>query len=747
MFKNAKYEAVDDSLNGIPSLLASKYDPTRYQARQSGVQTSATPAASPAATSQAASSPSADPRYQGTLAKVASALSGVVRGATFGLLDPITKKVYPAGGKILEESKAANPTESAIGEMAGTVGSAFLNPAAGAAGVGALRAALPGARILPMAARNAVLTATTALPQAAGQIANGEGVGKAAGEFARNMGAGTVLGTAGEKVLSKLPEILGKVKKIATNTAVRQGLDIDPKSFKNAATIGGKIRGSAARGRAEDLGSDLVDLMNREGIHSEAEKEAWLAAQKAKWGDVDKAFDQSGAKVSDFYQSINADPVVQGFLTTHGQAGKEKLQQLIEQADKKAGIGDIRKFLQDRIDYFRKSPKDLVDADLADVTKAVRDAVDSAFVPPELKAQYSQYKAIDDALTREDFRNPKTFSVGSQTAGRMIGQGLATGAVGGATGFDPNDPDSLRRVLTRSALGFVGGSLAPRAGVAIGNALTGRLAARLAPLIPEITITGERIGPAAAKLAGRIGGAADQTAAPAAASSQTGPDASPEVPTETRVQTEEQKAAPENIAAAKAATNSAWGETVKQKLDALYDAYIAPEYSDLLSREDFMAQMNQLTNGFDPKKTAGFVFTDKTEKENYLRSYEAALRLKNLQKQYQGGQGGFIDEALGGGSALDPIALTQSRVLGTHKNLNEKMAYNQLRDWAASLMTEQGKPVAKATLDQVSKDLDTIINLRVPAARKRQLLVDHLANYGLNVDQLMKYGQIEGVTA
>jgi hypothetical protein len=725
ILKDAKFEDVDKDLNGLPTMLASRYDPAKYQARMAAAQPVAAPATS------------TDPRYKSTLGKIASALSGVVRGGTYGLLDPVTKMLYPAGSAVLEKSKSENPTESAIGETVGTIGSAFLNPAsAGKAGIGMLRAAIPGSKLLPIAARNAVMSSTAAIPQAAGELAQGEGAGRVAGNFAGNMALGTAFGTAGEKFLSKLPNILRQLKKTTTATAIRQGLDIDPRSFKNAATIGGKIKSAGAvRGRAEDLGEGLIDLMNKEGVVDEASKEAWLAAQKAKWRGVDTAFDKSGAKVSDFSESINADPVVQNFLKTHGKEGAAKLQKIIDQADNKKGIGDIRKFLQDRIDYFRKAPKDEIDADAADVVKAIRDAVDYSFVPKDLKADYSKYKAIDDALTREDLRMPKTFGAGSQTAGRMIGSGLAGGVLGGVSGVDANDPDSLRKALTRSAIGFAAGSIAPRAGAAIANKLTGRLAARIAPLIPELgAMTGGRAGSVVSRLGARAIGPEDVASITESPAPSTPIPAT--TPTEKGIQKQEDAAAPENVAAAKEATNSAWAETVRARLEALYDSQLS-QYSDVITKEEFFQQAEKLTDGFDPRKTAGFIFTDKAEKENYLRSYDSALRLQNYQKDYSGKGQDFI------GSALQP-SRGPLGVMG--KGTEEQIAYNQLRDWAVSLMTEKGKAPAKATIEQVSRDLDAIIGMRIPAERKRQLVIDHLANYGLNVEQLMRYGQLEGVT-
>jgi hypothetical protein len=320
----------------------------------------------------------------------------------------------------------------------------------------------------------------------------------------------------------------------------------------------------------------------------------------------------------------------------------------------------------------------------------------------------------------------------------MIGSGLAGGVLGGVSGIDPSDPESLKRALARSAIGFAAGSIAPRAGAAIANRLTGRLAARIAPLIPELgAVSGSRAGAVASKLGGRTV-QPEQIAAVASA-----PAGSPEKPaaTDQSIQQQEQ-AAPENVSAAKEATNSAWGQTVRQKLDTLYDAYIAPQYGDMMSREEFISQIDQMTDHFDPRKTAGAIFTDKDERENYLKSYEAALRLQNYQKEYTGKGQDFIGEALQPGRILGIPAGS----IGA-KGVDERIAYNQLRDWAVSLMTEKGKAPAKATIDQVSKDLNTIIGMKIPPERKRQLVIDHLANYGLNVEQLVRFGQLGGVSA
>ncbi len=727
ILKNAKFEDVDKDLNGIPSTLAASYKPEKYKER---------------------SAAAVDPRYQGTLAKIASTLSGVVRGGTFGLLDPMTKAVYPAGAKILEKSKAVNPKESAVGELVGTVGSAFTNPAtAGKAGIGLLRAGIKGSKLLPTLARNAIMTGTAAVPQAAGELAQGEKAGTVAGNFAKSMATGTALGTATETLLGKLPNILSKLKKTATATAVREGLDIDPRSFKNAATIGGKIKGGTVRERAKGLGSDLIELMNKEGVRDEASKEAWLAAQKARWKDVDTAFDTAQEVFSGnnpnakFIQNtlidkINAHPQIQSVIEENPENGVKMVQELLDVSDKKKGIANIREYLQRQADLAYKPGATVELSEKARAAKAIRSVIDDAFVPPELKADYSKYRAIDDALTREDLRMPKTFSTGSQTAGRMIGSGLAGGVLGGsAGGVDTSDPNWLKKLALKSAGGFVAGSLVPRIGSAVANKLTGRLAARIAPLIPEL---GAKAGGEAGSLVSRLGARAIQPeeAATIASTGEEQPQTPTEAKTDQSIQEQEQTAQPENISAAKEATNSAWADTVRARLNTLYDTYLS-DYSDEISREEFFRQADELTDHFDPRKTAGFIFTDKNEKENYLRSYDAALRFQGLQGQYQGKD--FIGEALQPGKILGiPSGIGA-------KGTDEQIAYNQLRDWAVSLMTEKGKAPAKATIDQVSKDLDTIIGMKIPAERKRQLVIDHLANYGLNVEQLMKYGQLGGI--
>ncbi len=763
-FRAQSYEDLDKSLGGIPSLLAQKVDPTGYQQRKAQRDAVLQQAAADKLATESAAQAPAVAQQNAEAQSAAGGATAAGTGFAQGLM-PIAGQLVKVPHSYLNDlarragvaapvvdPQEAHPVASTIGNVAGTVTGALAQPAVGKMASEAIPA-LAGRKVMPLLIRNALTAVQGAVPGAIADIQKGtQSAGQAVGDFAKNVGIGTAVGSSLEAILGKLPAVMSRIKKGTQAAAVREGLGIDPRSLRAAASMGGKVKSAGAvRGRAQDIEEGLIDLMNKEGVVDEPSREAWIAAQKLKWQGVDKAFDESGAKVSDFADKIKADPTVASYLQEYGPEGEARLNDLISKADQKAGIGDIREFLQKRIDFMRKNPKDMIDADTADVAKTIRDTIDGAFVPPELKADYGKYKAIDAALTRDDLKLKQPFSVGSQTAGRMIGSGLAGGVLGGATGVDPNDPDYLGKVLGRSAIGFAAGSVAPRIGAAVANRLTGRLAAKIAPLIPKV---GE-MGSAGSKVGGLVSRLGEEEAArvpnlaPVASAPETQPQTQSEAKSQASIDQAEQISTPEHVAAAKDATNTAWQESVKSKLDAMYDTYLS-QYSDIISKDDFFKQADQLTNHFDPRLTAGAIFTDQTEKENYLKSYEAALRLQGIEKEYTGQGKDFLSEALSPGR---PRLIGSGALLGTSvapalinpKNVNERVAYDQLRDWAASLMTEQGKAPAKETINQVSRDLDTIIGMKIPPERKRQLVIDHLANYGLDVRRLTEYGHLGGI--
>jgi hypothetical protein len=741
-----QFDTLNKTLGGLPEKLGKVYDPTGYEKRKAARQAILGQVAQEELDKQQPAIQEQNKELLGNkkTGNLAAGLAGGAKGL-MPLVSRLTKtpheyvnELMASAGKPAPVLKPENvyPAAAAGGELAGSIAAGLASPAAGGLAKSAIPA-IAGRKLIPTLARNAITASVPSLQDAISKLKEGgESVGDIAKQFGKSMAIGTGVGTAAEKVLGAIPNLARILKKKATATAIREGLDIDPRSFRKAASIGGKIKSAGAvRDRAEGLGEDLLDLMNKEGVVDESSREAWVAGQKAKWKGVDEAFDASGKKVSDFAEKIKSDPTVVAYLQEHGEQGAKRLGEMVSAADKKAGLADIREYLQKVRDFHMKNPKDLIDADTADVAKAVRDIVDGAFVPPELKADYGKYKAIDEALTREDLRMPKTFSVGSPTAGRMIASGLAGGILGGGTsGIDPDDPEALKAALKRSAIGFAAGSIAPRVGAAVTNKLTGRLAAKLAPLIPELAA---KEGGMAGGLAARLTGQAEQPAA--AIADQEPPKSAEEVKAQAAIGAQEQAAHPDAKEAAKQDTNAKWADTVRDRLSAMYDTYLA-QYSDLLPKEEFFRQAEKLTDGFDPRKTAGFVFTDQKEKEAYLKSYSAALRLQTLQGQYKGKPRGFVEEALtpASGGAF-------GSGLWAGKGQDTQIAYNQLRDWITSLLTDEGKAPTKATVNTVTRDIDTIIGLKVPMERKKQLIIDHLANYGLSVADLMKYGQLGGL--
>ncbi len=715
------FSALDKSWQGIPTVIAKGYDPKKYTERKA------------LTTAPAAAKPT-------LMEKIATGMGSFVKGGTFGVLDALNRKINPKLQAKIEEMRQQNPEIAKWSELGGAVTTGFTNPATVGAGFGAgLKALIPGSRMLPTLARSAIQTATTSVPTAIGELANTGNVGETAKHLAINTGLGALGGAAVEKLLAGAPKLVGALKRKA-NDQVLIAAGIDPRSLRNVVQFGplGKKAGAMLK-RVEQLKDEAAEFITKNG--------AWFRNAKLKaiqegadaWQAIDDQFAAalaSGAKPSKIIEKTLPQHVdlqylnsVPGLKKTATEYAKEFLGQ-IDQID---DLPTIRRLLQDEINLAVTKGQTITARSRGYVAQAIRDSLDAAFVPDELKAAYPVLKLLKEAQAKADMRlDPLIGAANSATAARTgvmdllkkgtkdTGGGAILGGIATSrtSGFDPNDPETWPKALGRIALGTVAGGALNKAAPRLFNTILGGTAGAARAFTPDLTKLAEAapaIGGAASRIIG--GGAAQKLAGTGEAEVPAAADAA--------VQQAEAAAGPEAKEQAKEQVNTAWADRIRSKLDGMYDMYIAPQYGAEMSREQFIAAIAQATDNFDPRYTAGAIFPEKKEREQYLRSYESAMKLQTID----------LEQALEGNRG----------VLGLGgKDTETSIAYDKLRDFSAGLMAEPGKMPEKRVLDQVTAEINSIIGMKIPLARKKQLIRDHLANWGLDLDKLAEYGLVGG---
>ena len=724
ILKNAKFDEVDQALNGIPSLIA--------QGNQTPSAPPATPAA-PAAT--------ADPTAPGRTAlgrvwdsvrnwdKQAgrTAMAGVSKAGDFmtgGLLPGLVRRIDPSGQRDIENMQREHPIAAGIGSGVGAAASLRMPGAtilkgvttAGKIGAAAVNAAI---NMAPFAAGAGLNTYNQT-----GDI--GAAAKKALAAEALGVGAGTALGGAGllfGKIAKESHPILNQIDSasygLTSSDVSKPGAEFAQKMGLN------KIGYKAATGDTQL--DKIMTLLRTEGGRGKAgiEKAAqWVRDQYAA---VNQTFKAAGATVASKVPDILNSPIVQTMKAKFDPQDVETtIQTLVNEADKRIAAGpngwtDARTFLNAQMQRGIKIGQSAEGADLSAVTQRANMGEllqDSASVVkahmneltgtvlkqtggPDLEAVdqiYSAYPSLQRDLARRSGKPMASMTGGSETTA-----GLGT--------------------LTKRGVG------------AVTNQVMGRTAAGLDKVLQGLAKTNSADLPGAtARLTGQVTKPAFE---PAALVAGTGTD-----PAETAASVAQSESGlpAEHQQAAKDQTNTAWADQIQTRLGALYDTMIAPMYGSLMSKDQFFKTAQQMTNNWDPHLTAGFVFQDKSQALAYLKSYDTALKL----------QGMNLDQALSASGGINPLqhpgaASILNPLVGAATGRAEQtqqsaMGLENLKNIIVQHATDYGAAPSAALVKQVSQMIDGIAAMRVSAAKKKQILRDELQQYGVDYGQLEKYG-------
>lgn len=407
-----------------------------------------------------------------------------------------------------------------------------------------------------------------------------------------------------------------------------------------------------------------------------------------------------------------------------GEDVGENITAMLQKVSQKHGAGEL---LQDSASLVKAHLKELTDGVLGQAKAAGQDVPDLDLVDH----LYGGYKSLQRNLARR-MGKPTQSMVGGSESTAGIGTGAALAGMMGGT-----PAAAITKVAGMTALA----PLIKRGMGVVTNEVLGRSAAAFDMLGQNIAKMGGAnslpgIAARAIGSATNVGGATIPDAASAPR-----PGENPQAIIASSTQSED-AAHPQVQQAAKQQTNNAWSDAIKDRLSAIYDSMIAPQYGDLMSRDDFFQAADQMTNHFDPHLTAGFVFKDKPQALAYLKSYDTALKLQgmNLNQALSSGGGGQLNPLNNPGASaiVNPIAAAIT-VRSEHTPESE-MALENLKNIIVQHATPYGGKPDSATINQISKMIDGIAASRIPPQMKIQRLREDLQQYGIDYDQLTKYG-------
>lgn len=636
----------------------------------------------------------------------------------------------PEHQKYLEEIKAQHPLAAKAGTVGGTVG----------------MMALPGAAIAKGGSLAAV-AANAALNAAPIALGTGLDVGSETGSIGKGITAGLLsqgLGTlapVGITALTRIPGVQTALARLQSSAAGIRPRDI----FKVLKGRAKQLRMSPTQAdaymmkKAPDLITKVADKVDEFG-YGPAGKRAFKKWSNEGFEAHAKLFDQAtGGRLSaDDMVAISQDADILPIKARFGeQAVDDEIQRMASEIDGQGWTNSrstLSKYSQAGSEYVpglamndprrlssqvAEVMRDRIDSVAGNLAEAARNAGQTAI--PELdmlKATYPAVLAQQSAGARAAGQIP-VGEGGSPTAARLLLHRLLPNiGMGGATAgiLTPdmiknpkNIPADVMKILLISALG----KYVTQGGAGLARGIGGRAAGMLRGFGPQAATVGARAG-ALLPTAGRA-----ETPVPVSES----PEASAEQAT-ARVEAAEQ-AAPEKVEEAKAEVNQAWRDRILEQIQADWENlnYSYPGHG--ISFEDFIAEVDRQTNGFDPKASAVILFRDPKERENYLQTYEQALAVGRMD----------IPRALAYGKTI----------IGTERGGEEAALQRKSHDDLVSLMASIiGGPekIADRRIREVAEqDLENLKKLKLPPEAQRMALLDLLrTNYGLDLDMLNQYG-------
>jgi hypothetical protein len=688
-----------------------------------------------------------------------------VNSALFGIPDVIVKAASSDAYKELQALRARNKTASTVGDIAG----AFA-PTGGLLAKGIGTAAKIGARGLEAAklakaagvaskiAKGAdtasdIIKGTKELKGIGGGVARGA-LGAAEqiaprlvggetdlGSAALGVGLGGAIGGVSKAVPSVLRSagILNKGESavkpfeealIDKELAARgiSGRDI-AKTIRSTAGATGTNAVGGAINNAEDIKRAALAVLKKNDILNPDEAQAFIQGTGKKFEELSKAFDASGFKISDVKQQILDDPAVVQFIADHGDEGQKVVDSMIAKLDKKASLNAIKSDLMKEIKFSNKAT-DRLASDTGDVANAIKDKLDDAVL--SLDPNYDSYKADWKAIqplrymvARDKMAINGIAKQGSDTAAKMLTTGLIGGGAGATAAlkdFDPEDPSTWTPAAMKIVAGLAVGGMVNKVVPGVSNYLVGKAASALNN--PKFLDAAEKAGIAISKLPiEKPAMAATKFISGKLAEEKPGEpltleEAAKQVDPTAEVDPEMEKA--QDAQAFK------FGDAYVSKLNEKMMEYWAANFADQMDFNEYVQLVAKKTNGFEPTKTASFIYRDKKDRAKFLRDLAVSQKLSGANISET-----FAKPAFG------------SSIFDAEGVAAKKKAQSDLVDSIATLVTNEGDLPSKTTLNTIQADIAAIMALPASEDEKKQILFQKLGEkYGLGYDNIKELGLV-----
>lgn len=642
-------------------------------------------------------------------------------------LGDIGGMLVPTGGALAGAIGKGAKALGALGR-AGTIGGRLAAPASKAAGalyrVGQgldtagdiIRTGKGVSGIGGAAARGALTAAEQSIPRMLGGTQTAE-------EGAGGMLAGAGLGAAGgllAKGIKRIPETAVQARKWANKTILKN-TDITSRVLRNQEKY--------MSGSPEKYMEELASLAESKQLHREPQLDAMVAEVKDTWRRMGDAYNKAGSKVN--RDLIKSTPeVVEVLNRTPGASSV--IDDLAAKVDKTSNFYEKRKFLSEILYDQNQSPEQ------KKIAKALIDQIESeaehltGLDIGEAKQAWKMMKPFEMADLRDEINvatggikggSPTAFNIG--LAG-LTGAGAAATQVKGVVD-DPTDPNAWAKLALYAGGGSLMGGVNKQMGLALARAVRGMTAPEIQALAqkvaqgkgPEIVkkLMGKVEKPSIflSKLAGAggEGPAQQEEAAPEADAAAQG----------------EAAIAGTQVEAVQEEKKAEYGPEYIDKLNSKMVEYWAANFAGQMEYTDYAAQVAELTNGFDPKKTASFFYRDKKDRSKFLRDLEITQSLKgqDFSETIKGGRGilaGGIEDIFTGATA------------------ERKAAKMDLVDSIARLMAPaEGGLASKEERAAIEADIKAIAALKLTPEQKQRRLFDKLEQkYGLDYTALKEMG-------
>lgn len=706
----------------------------------------------------------------------------LANSALFGIPDIIAKAVSADAYKGLQDLKARNRNVSAFGDIAG-----YLVPTGGAllkgagAGLKAIGKAVPladkltdigkiamGGKTTGIGAakdvvggfgsglkQGAITAAVDAVPRAATSVMSGEqdvpsallnaGLGIAGGGVIGSAakGLGRIARTSG--IINKGESITGPISEKAIDAELAsRGInsrDIK-KSLDKTANMFGLDRTGNAVNNAETVKRAALNVLKKNDILNADEAQAFIQGTGKKFEELNNKYDAQIAanKALDAnYKSISGfaiskgNPIYDDMISTYGEKRVKKA--FIEMAQRIEDAPDVttaKQLINKEIAFANKATNKF-DSDMGDIAHIIKNQLEENILKldpkyPEYKADWKALQPLRYMVARDKMSISPISKAGSDTAMKLL-TGSALGGGAGLATADPN-ADPTQKVLAAAGGAALGG-MANTAVTGATNYIGGKLGAATNLAMKGIDKVGST---SAGKFAGKVATALNPVSGAERLATEFTPIDldKPNMPeAEAQEANKTEKVVPEEAKeAAKETVNEKYLTRIQEKLIVAWRQKYAAKGVPF---EAFYNNVASVTDNFDPKKSYKILFDTKTEQDKYLRDYNIALKLKDVD----------VQSAYEQNKSTQGFAGTLERFTDPEAVEIKKQGYNNLVDIVGQLISTPEVPLSAKERTRIEGDISTIMKGQGSAEEKNQALLSLLnEKYGLGVDILQELGLI-----